>query len=159
VIHTAAAAKNGKPIDVSAASMREYHTKPVSQGGKGWADIGYHDVVRMDGRREEGRLISRMGAHVEGFNDRSVGICFSGHGDFSPFTPEQMKTGVEICVEYLHYFGLVDEFMRNPKRIIGHREINDLRKAGVTTAPATSKSCPGSKVDMAKFRQAVIKAL
>lgn len=45
---------------------------------KGWVDIGYHFVIRRDGTIEKGRSLDTPGAHVEGFNLKSLGICLIG---------------------------------------------------------------------------------
>jgi N-acetylmuramoyl-L-alanine amidase len=157
-VHTAAAATKAKkatattpavpskPIDVSAASMRAYHKS------QGWNDIGYHEVIRMTGKVERGRPLEQPGAHVEGFNAKTIGIVLSGHGDLEPPTAAQYETLKKRIIFYLKKFGLVETFLKNPKRVLGHREINDLIKAGVTKAPRTTKTCPGTKFDMPKLR-------
>ena len=38
--------------EVSAAEIRRWHTAPVSQGGRGWKQVGYTDMVHLDGRVE-----------------------------------------------------------------------------------------------------------
>lgn len=43
---------------------------------RGWAGIGYHFIVKRDGSIQIGRDINKTGAHVGGFNTRSVGISF-----------------------------------------------------------------------------------
>jgi N-acetylmuramoyl-L-alanine amidase len=153
-IHTAAAASKGKPVDQSAAVIRAYHVNT-----KGWKDIGYNEVVRMSGRREAGRPWNQAPACIEGFNSHCAGICLSGHGDLMAPPPEQWKSAVEVAVEMLRYYDLEDEFRKNPMRIIGHREINDLIEAGVADCPRTYKTCPGVKFDMSKFRRDVLAAL
>ena len=40
---------------------------------KGWRCIGYHYVIRRDGRVEAGRPENEPGAHVEGHNGHSLG--------------------------------------------------------------------------------------
>jgi N-acetylmuramoyl-L-alanine amidase len=150
VIHTAAAPLN---VDVSAASMRRYH-KLV----KGWNDIGYHYVVRKNGTIEMGRPINQAGAHVEGLNHCSIGICFSGHGDLADFTPAQKEAGARLVAELLAKFQLVNKFLQNPSRVLGHREVNDLIPT-IFKGPKTTKSCPGRKVDMKQFRNLVIGVL
>jgi N-acetylmuramoyl-L-alanine amidase len=149
VIHTAAAPLN---VDVSAAAIRAYHK------AKGWKDIGYHYVIRKNGTVEIGRRITDPGAHVEGMNHCSIGICFSGHGDLADFTVAQKEAGAKLVAELLVKFQLANKFLANPSRVIGHREVNDLIPA-VFPGPRTTKSCPGRKVDMRQFRLLVKKVL
>ena len=59
--------------NVSARDIRRWHVK-----GRGWSDIGYHYVIRLDGTVERGRPLERMGAHCVGHNARSIGICYVG---------------------------------------------------------------------------------
>ena len=59
--------------DVTAADIRRWHKEE-----RGFADIGYHFVVRLDGRVEYGRRLSVAGAHCRGHNSRSVGVCYVG---------------------------------------------------------------------------------
>ena len=58
-------------------SIRKYHTEV-----KGWDDIGYHYLIYKDGSVNEGRPLNKIGAHVEGANKNSVGICLIGKKDF-----------------------------------------------------------------------------
>ena len=59
--------------DVTAADIRRWHKEE-----RGFADIGYHYVVRLDGWVECGRRLSVAGAHCRGHNSRSVGVCYVG---------------------------------------------------------------------------------
>lgn len=143
VVHTSATAdKQGKPVDADVEQMREYH-----KTHNGWADIGYHYVIRMNGVIETGRPLADAGAHVAGFNAESVGICCSGHGDLADFTPEQHASLAELCAELCARTG------SGPDRVIGHREADD------HGAPHVDKTCPGVKVDMNVVRGNVEKAL
>ena len=45
---------------------------------RGFSDIGYHYVIRLDGTIEEGRPIEQIGAHCQGHNRNSIGICYIG---------------------------------------------------------------------------------
>lgn len=47
---------------------------------RGWAGIGYHYYVRKDGRIYRGRAETAIGAHLQGHNNNSIGIC--AEGDF-----------------------------------------------------------------------------
>ena len=44
----------------------------------GWSGIGYHYVIRRDGSVENGRPLQVMGAHCQGHNRHSIGICYEG---------------------------------------------------------------------------------
>ncbi len=69
-------------MDIGAAEIRAWHTSPGWQGSKGgWSDIGYHFVIRLDGRVEPGRPVDRIGAHVRGRNANSIGVCMIGGVD------------------------------------------------------------------------------
>jgi len=66
-------------MDVGVHEIRSWHTAP-SPKGNGWADIGYHLVIRRDGLLEEGRPVARQGAHcaARSGNVASIGICMVG---------------------------------------------------------------------------------
>ncbi len=97
VIHCAATPP-GRDIGVD--EIRKWHRK------RGWLDIGYHFVIRIDGTIEDGRPVDTMGAHVRNFNSTSIGVCMVGgldeemnpSGDY--FTPEQWET-LALLVEQL----------------------------------------------------------
>lgn len=137
VIHTAGAPKG---VDQSAAAIRAYHKAPKPRG-RGFRDIGYHYVIRKDGLVELGRPASQPGAHVEGFNAESLGVCFTGNGDLSDFTLAQYDRGLQLVRDLMAKYGVPVE------RVLGHRETTS---AG---APPSGKTCPGSKVDMDAFRK------
>ena len=48
---------------------------------RGFAAIGYHYVVHLDGTVREGRPVARQGAHVKGRNRRTIGVCYIGGVD------------------------------------------------------------------------------
>ncbi|MBI1362717.1 MAG: hypothetical protein GC134_01930 [Proteobacteria bacterium] len=50
---------------------------------RGFHDVGYHFVIRTDGEIEVGRLLTEVGAHVEGHNSTSIGTCLIGKTDFT----------------------------------------------------------------------------
>ena len=45
----------------------------------GWTGIGYHFYVRKDGSIYRGRPVETVGAHCQGQNNHSVGVCFEGN--------------------------------------------------------------------------------
>lgn len=48
---------------------------------RGFATIGYHYVIYLDGTIHEGRPEEQMGAHTTGQNPNSIGICYIGGTD------------------------------------------------------------------------------
>ncbi len=123
--------------------------------GRGWLGVGYHYVILNDkhdllpdGEIQNGRDISAVGAHVKGLNQRSIGICCVGHGDYEPFTDRQYSSLVSLISN------LVDQYedMRI-EHVIGHREVNKLVADGVLGQEyRTTKTCPGKLVDMDQTR-------
>ena len=49
----------------------------------GWDGIGYHKIIEHSGHIENGRPEFWKGAHVYGFNDKSLGVCLIGRNEFS----------------------------------------------------------------------------
>lgn len=109
-------------MNIGAADIDKWHRK------QGWACIGYHYVIRRDGTVEEGRDETVVGAHVQGFNSNSIGICMAGGVDANDiskavnnFTEAQFKSLKQL---------LVDLKVRYPKaKIQGHRDFPDVKKA------------------------------
>jgi len=58
--------------DFSASDIKEWHLD------RGFRDIGYHYVIKLDGKIEYGRNIDQQGAHCRGENEHSIGICYIG---------------------------------------------------------------------------------
>ena len=70
IVHCTAT-KEGVPTTVEA--IRNYHVKQ-----RGFADIGYHYLVYLDGTIHEGRDVNKAGAHCTNHNARSIGVCYVG---------------------------------------------------------------------------------
>lgn len=60
-------------VDIGVKEIKNWH---VSENG--WADIGYHYVIRLNGFIEKGRSVYRAGAHCYGHNRHSIGVCYVG---------------------------------------------------------------------------------
>lgn len=150
VWHTAAHGNpaTGEVYDTTARQIDAWHR------AQGWNKIGYHFVVRLDGTIEEGRLLSEAGAHVRGLNRQAIGICFSGHGDLKPLTEAQLRAGVSLTVALCRWWNIPAH------RVIGHREVNELIKAGALGVEyRVSKTCPGRLVDMRDVRVRIMQEL
>ena len=46
---------------------------------KDYSGIGYHYYIRKDGSIWEGRPVDMIGAHAQGSNSNSIGVCFEGN--------------------------------------------------------------------------------
>jgi N-acetylmuramoyl-L-alanine amidase len=79
-------------MDIGASDIDRWHRE------KGWLGIGYHFVIKRDGTIENGRPITKQGAHVKGLNNRSIGVCMIGgmlpskSGPDINYTDAQWKT-------------------------------------------------------------------
>lgn len=121
VIHCSATRPN---MDLGAKEIRQWHLN------NGWSDIGYHWVIRRNGKIEKGRTENLVGAHEPTRNKNSVGICMVGgvsQKDYriaeNNFTPEQWST-LEALIK--------DVQKRYPNtKVHGHRD-----------APKVKKACP-----------------
>lgn len=74
IIHCSAT-KAGQ--DFKAADIDRWHKE------RGFDGIGYHYVIDLDGSVERGRDIEKVGAHCQGYNSHSIGICYIGGLDNS----------------------------------------------------------------------------
>tara|TARA_R100000329_G_C7483006_1_gene170148 strand:- start:137 stop:550 length:414 start_codon:yes stop_codon:yes gene_type:complete len=103
IILHCSATKEGK--DYSVETIRDWHVK-----GRGWSDIGYHWVIRLDGSIEVGRPLEKSGAHTKGHNKDSVGVCYIGgcDADGKPkdtMNPEQEKAWRMIVLSLRTLYG------------------------------------------------------
>ena len=115
--------------EVSADEIRRWHTAPASQGGRGWKQVGYTDMVHLDGRIE--RLAdNNEDANVDpwevtngakGYNNMSRHIVYVGGCDKAG-KPKDTRT--EAQREALKRY--VEDFhARFPQvKIVGHHELN-----------------------------------
>lgn len=142
VIHTAA---DPRGVDTTVEDINRWHL------ARGWSGIGYNWVVRKSGEVQQGRDKDRTPAHVKYFNHHSLGICLSGHGDLEPPTEKQWSAAVKLVadlIEERRHTPLLDAFMENPNRVLGHREVGLHR----LVPKPIRKSCPGKLINMRDFR-------
>ena len=69
IIHCTATPE-GREHDVE--DIRGWHLN------RGWSDIGYHYLIKLDGTVQVGRPLTRIGAHTKGQNTNSIGIAYVG---------------------------------------------------------------------------------
>jgi N-acetylmuramoyl-L-alanine amidase len=74
---------------VTVADIDRWHKE------RGFAKIGYHYVIYLDGSVHKGRDISEVGAHVTGQNSNSIGICYIGGLATDGKTPKDTRTDAQ----------------------------------------------------------------
>uniref|UniRef100_A0A6M3KRK9 Putative N-acetylmuramoyl-L-alanine amidase n=1 Tax=viral metagenome TaxID=1070528 RepID=A0A6M3KRK9_9ZZZZ len=121
--------------------IRKWHTLE-----RHWSDIGYHYVILNgcrkkddyhlldDGLLEIGRPLEQIGAHVEGKNANSIGVCLIGTKDF---TGPQFSTLSKLVHNLLKQFPNSD--------VLGHYEAQNSKG---------SKTCPN--INMAWLRDSIL---
>lgn len=129
-------------MNIGAAEIRRWHTDPKPEGN-GWSDIGYHFVIRRNGVVENGRPVSRKGAHcaARGGNVASIGVCMVGG---------VRKVGKRLVAEdnftdqqWAALDTLVRRLMREHpiEQLLGHRDLDP------------GKECPSFSVRDAALRR------
>ena len=83
IIHCSATPE-GKSFTV--ADIDRWHRQ------RGFAQIGYHYVIYLDGSVHKGRPIELVGAHCQGHNAHSIGICYIGGLATDNKTPKDTRT-------------------------------------------------------------------
>ena len=114
----------GDDIDVD--TIRQWHQ------ARGWSDIGYHYVIRLNGDIQRGRPLERAGAHAKGENADSIGVALIGGKDGTDaYTPAQWES-LKMLVDWAQY--------RWPEaQVKGHNDFTD------------QKTCPNFNVGEWRF--------
>ena len=115
--------------EVSSDDIRAWHTNPVSKGGRGWSQVGYTDLIHLNGEIE--RLVdNNEDANVDpweitngakGYNSISRHVVYVGGVVADGKTAKDTRTKAQKAAMEAY----VKEFhRRHPNvRIIGHREV------------------------------------
>lgn len=137
VLHCTATAEGR---EVTSQEILHWHTAPVSKGGRGWKQVGYTDLIHLDGQVE--RLVANNeDAEVDpwevtngakGYNSISRHVVYVGGCDKhlkakDTRTAAQLKAMTEYVRNFHHRFPQV--------KIVGHCDL-----------PGVSKSCPSFDV-------------
>lgn len=116
----------------STCSVQDVHKWHLARG---WLGIGYNFFVRKDGTIYKGRGLKGIGAHCDGHNSESVGIC--AEGDYSK---EQMP---EVQKQSLIALGRYVRSLYPQVKPVGHKELD-------------STACPGTNYPLAEIKAAVV---
>lgn len=106
--------------DVPASEIHRWHL------ANGWSGIGYHYAVHKDGTIERGRPMDSVGAHVYGFNGKSIGVVVVGNFEQAVPTEAQLKSAATLLAELCRLY----QIQPGPQTIVGHRDL-------------LSTACPG----------------
>ena len=128
ILHCSATKENA---DFSSADIKRWHLQ------RGFKDIGYHFVIRLDGSIEIGRNENEIGAHCLGHNKDSLGICYVGglDKDGKPKdtrTKEQRKSLIELVMKLMRKYNIAIGNIR------GHYEF-------------ANKACPCFKIENFRY--------
>lgn len=112
----------GPAQDVNVAELDRWHRL------RGFVKVGYHFVIRRDGAVETGRPLTERGAHVEGFNHNSIGVCLIGGTDGTKAQkPQANFTGDQMLALKALLHKLSIDF---PQAVVqGHRDFPNVAKA------------------------------
>ncbi len=109
-------------MDIGVKEIDRWHRQ------KGFLKVGYHFVIRRTGQIELGRDEDEIGAHVQGYNAVSIGVCLVGGVDADDvskaennFTEEQFST-LRTLLERL-------QIQYPDAEVLGHRDFPDVAKA------------------------------
>ena len=83
----------------------------------GWDGIGYHKVILRSGKIENGRPDFWIGAHVNGNNEKSLGVCMIGK---NYFTKKQFLSLEKVLRKWKKNYP--------EAKIIGHRDTGNTDK-------------------------------
>ena len=98
--------------------------------------IGYHFVIYTNGSIVTGRHLDEIGAHVQGSNANSLGICMIGTDAFSQAQWVALATLIKSLATLYSY-----------AKVSGHRDNSpDLNGDGLVTRNEWLKICPGFDV-------------
>lgn len=100
----------------------------------GWAGFAYHALVRKDGSVYAGRPFDCVGAHVEGHNYDSIGICFEGDFEEEFMEEKQIQSGVDLIKYIRTQYGNIP--------VVGHRDVG-------------KSSCPGKLFPMEEIQKRI----
>ncbi len=87
---------------------------------RGFAGIGYHYVIYLDGTVHEGRPLERVGAHCRGQNAHSIGIVYVGGLTSDGTTPKDTRTDAQRAALHTLVSRLREQFPA--ATVHGHRE-------------------------------------
>lgn len=115
--------------EVTSDEIRHWHTDPVCKGGRGWKQVGYTDMLHLDGRFE--RLVRNNEDNIvdpweitngaSGYNSISRHVVYVGGLASDAKTPKDTRTDAQKRA--LEHYVKVFHGRHPQARIIGHNEV------------------------------------
>ena len=115
--------------EVSSDEIRRWHTDPVCKGGRGWKQVGYTDMIHLDGTVE--RLVDNnedamvdpweITNGAKGYNSVSRHVVYVGGFAADAKTPKDTRTDDQLRVMKAYATSFHRRFP--DVRIIGHNEV------------------------------------
>ena len=115
--------------EVSSADIRHWHCDPVSKGGRGWKQVGYTDMIHLDGKVE--RLVkNNEDANVDpwevtngaaGYNSTSRHVVYVGGVAKDGKTPKDTRTAAQKKAMETYVKDFHRRFPGIP--IVGHNQL------------------------------------
>lgn len=93
-----------------------HEIQDLHRGRNGWADVAYHYLIGRDGTIYEGRDVGVRGAHVEGANTGTVGVCLLGNYAVDTPPMRQIEGAITLMVWLADWLQLT--------HIATHRDFN-----------------------------------
>lgn len=146
----------------------DFHSRPETEGGRGWGDVGYNYLIDPNGVIYEGRAggDNVIGAHFSCRNGGTMGVCLLGTFQTSP----PSAAALESLKRLLAWKAAQRQFMPLEEahhtgtgltlaRVCGHRDANP----SYPEEACSTTSCPGERLygSLANIRtevQAIIEA-
>lgn len=108
IVHCSA---SDNPAHDNIETIEKWHQEKgfLSKSG---ISCGYHYFINKKGFVSKGRPENEIGAHCEGMNKASIGVCLSGK---DKFTPEQFRALETLCrkIALTHSLALKDILPHN----------------------------------------------
>ena len=121
--------------EVTSDEIRHWHTDPVKKGGRGWKQVGYTDLIHLDGRVE--RLVgNNEDAEVDpwevtngakGYNSVSRHVVYVGGVSKDGKTAKDTRTEAQLKAMTAYVRDFHERFPQI--RIVGHGELPGVKKA------------------------------